>query len=197
MEYVIAITGASGSVYGVRLAEVLLKHGHRVALLLSDPARLVLAHELGYHFDDEQVASAFAAKLGMHEVGDLLTYYRNDDLMAPVCSGSHRTAGMVIIPCSMATLGAVANGLSSTLIERTADVMLKESRRLIVVPRETPLNRIHLKNLLAAEEAGARIVPAMPAFYHRPETVEDMVDFIVGKVLDQLEIEHELFRRWE
>ncbi|HCG99957.1 MAG: aromatic acid decarboxylase [Candidatus Aquicultor primus] len=197
MEHVVAITGASGAVYGVRLVEILIERGHEVSLIISEPGKLVLAHELDYHFDDEQVVSVFAEKLGIPEAENLLRYYSNDDFMAPVCSGSHRTAGMVIIPCSMATLGAVANGLSSNLIERTADVMLKESRRLILVPRETPFSRIHLKNLLAAEEAGAKIVPPMPAFYHKPATVSDMVDFVVGKVLDQLEVEHELFKRWE
>ncbi|HZD58956.1 MAG TPA: flavin prenyltransferase UbiX [Anaerolineae bacterium] len=196
MEYIVAITGASGSIYGKRILQVLIERGLDISLIISEPGKAVIAHELGFSLDESNAITSLADWLGITGAEKLLTYYRNDDLMAPICSGSHKTAGMVILPCSMATLGAVANGLSSSLIERTADVMLKESRRLILVPRETPLNRIHLKNFLAVEEAGAKVVPAMPAFYHNPQTIDDLIDFVVGKVLDQLGVEHDLFKRW-
>jgi 4-hydroxy-3-polyprenylbenzoate decarboxylase len=196
LEYIVAITGASGSIYGKRILQVLIERGLDISLIISEPGKAVIAHELGFSLDESNAITSLADWLGITGAEKLLTYYRNDDLMAPICSGSHKTAGMVILPCSMATLGAVANGLSSSLIERTADVMLKESRRLILVPRETPLNRIHLKNFLAVEEAGAKVVPAMPAFYHNPQTIDDLIDFVVGKVLDQLGVEHDLFKRW-
>lgn len=193
----VAITGASGSVYGTRLVEELLKKNFNLSLVISNPGKLVIEHELGFSFDEDNAAAEITGWLGMPDAASRLNYYKDTDLMAPICSGSHITGGMVIIPCTMATLGAIAGGLSSSLIERSADVALKESRRLIIVPRETPFNRIHLKNLLAAEEAGAKIVPAMPAFYNNPRTIEDMVDFVVGKVLDQLRVEHTLFKRWQ
>lgn len=214
-KYVVAITGASGSIYGVRLLGELLERGYKVSLLVSEPGKLVLNHELGLSFESlnkpgkldkatgEAVAEMFYKyifRTGEPQVEskhESLVYYDDEDLMAPVCSGSHLTEGMIIIPCSMATVGSVANGISSTLIERTADVMLKESRRLVLMPRETPLNRIHLKNMLALQEAGAQIVPAMPAFYHNPQTIGDLVDFVVGRVLDSLRIEHNLFKRWD
>jgi 4-hydroxy-3-polyprenylbenzoate decarboxylase len=195
-EYTVAITGASGSIYGKRLLEELLKAGFNISLLISDPGKQVIAHELGFSFNESDAVEAIADWLEVVDAEEHIKYYRDDDFMAPVCSGSHVTEGMVIVPCSMATLAAVANGLSSTLIERTADVTLKEGRRLVVVPRETPLNRIHIKNLLSAQEAGARIVPAMPAFYTNPKTVEEIIDFVVGKVLDQMGVEHDLYKRW-
>lgn len=196
-EYIVAITGASGSIYGKRLLQELLKREFKVSLIISGPGRQVISHELGFTFNDKDAPVEIAKWLDVDGAKKHLYYYRDDDFMSPVCSGSHVTAGMVIIPCSMATLGAVANGLSSSLIERAADVTLKEARRFIIVPRETPLNRIHLQNLLRVEEAGARILPAMPAYYNNPRTIDDIVDFVVGKVLDQLGIEHELYKRWE
>jgi len=197
LEYIVAITGASGSIYGKRTIQVLLERGFNVSLIVSDPGKLVISHELGFSINEDDPVGSLADWLAVPGAEKLLKYYRNDDLMAPVCSGSYITEGMIIIPCSMATLGAIANGLSSSLIERTADVVLKESRRIIIVPRETPLNRIHLKNLLAVEEAGAKVVPAMPAFYHNPKTIDELVDFVVGKTLDQLGVEHDLFERWK
>jgi 4-hydroxy-3-polyprenylbenzoate decarboxylase len=203
-EFAVAITGASGSIYGKRLIQELLKAGHDVSLIISDPGKQVIAHELGFSFSGDNAEAELLKWLGVDpkqqfdatDTEGRLTYYRDDDLMAPICSGSHLTDGMIIIPCSMATLAAVANGLSSSLIERTADVALKESRRLVLVPRETPFNRIHLKNMLAAEEAGAKIVPAMPGFYTNPTIIDQMVDFVVGKALDQLGVGHNLFERW-
>jgi len=196
-EYIVAITGASGSIYGKRLLQELLKRGFDISLLISEPGKLVMSHELGFTFDEKEAGNEITKWLAVPDAKVRLKYYSDKDLTAPICSGSHVTAGMVIIPCSMATLGAIANGLSSSLIERAADVVLKQSRQLVLVPRETPLSRIHLKNLLYAEEAGAKIVPAMPAFYSNPKTIDDMVDFVVGKVLDLLGIRHDLFKRWE
>ncbi|NCO65756.1 MAG: aromatic acid decarboxylase [Candidatus Aquicultor secundus] len=197
LEYVVAITGASGVVYGKRLIQELLRKDFNVSLIISNPGKLVITHELGFSFNEDNAVAEMAEWLEASNAAARLSYYRDDDLMAPMCSGSHFTGGMVIIPCTMATLGAIAGGLSSSLIERSADVALKESRRLVIVPRETPFNRIHLKNLLEAEGAGAKIVPAMPAFYNNPKTIEDLVDFVVGKVLDQLGVEHTLFERWQ
>lgn len=195
-EYTVAITGASGSIYGKRLLNELLKRDFTVSLVISDPGKLVIKRELGFTFNDNDASVEIAGWLGMLDKASQLKYYRDDNLMAPICSGSHITSAMVIMPCSMATLSSIANGISSSLIERAADVMLKESRVLVIVPRETPLSRIHLTNLLKVQEAGARVVPAMPAFYSNPKTIEDIVDFVVGKVLDQLGVEHELFTRW-
>ncbi len=196
-EYTVAITGASGSIYGKRLLQELLKRDFTVSLVISEPAKLVIKHELGFTFDEDNVSIKIADWVGMLDKANRLKYYRDDDLMAPICSGSHITSGMVIIPCSMATVASVANGLSSSLIERSADVALKESRILVIVPRETPLSRIHLTNLLKVQEAGAKVVPAMPAFYNNPKTIEDIVDFVVGKVLDQMGVEHNLYKRWQ
>jgi 4-hydroxy-3-polyprenylbenzoate decarboxylase len=192
---VVIITGASGSVYGLRLIEELLKSGQKVSLLLSDAGRQVLEYEMGISWDEnpavmvQQVREYFDVSKEIH-------CYANDDFFAPVASGSAAPDATVIVPCSMGTAGRIAAGLSDTLIERVADVALKERRELILVPRETPFNQIHLENLLRLSRAGAHILPAMPAFYQKPETVTDLVDFVVGKILDSLTLEHNLFRRW-
>ena len=191
----VAITGASGSVYALRLIEEVLRTGCRVSLLLSEPGRQVLNHEtsLGWNLDptkrQRQVRSHFASAR--------IECLDNGNLFATVASGSNPADAMVIIPCSMGTAGRIAAGLSETLLERAADVTLKERRPLLLVPRETPLSVIHLENLLRLARAGAVVIPAMPAFYHAPQSLDDLVNFVVGKVLDQLGIEHELFRRWE
>ncbi len=194
-QIVVAITGASGSVYGVRLVEELLKARCRVALLLTRSGLDVLRYETGLDWQGtvserlEQMRATFAAD-------SLLEHYGEDDLFAPVASGSSAPDAMVICPCSMGTAGRIAAGLGSNLVERVADVALKERRELILVPRETPFNRIHLENLLRLSQAGAHILPAMPAFYHKPQTIDELVDFVVGKVLDSLHIKHRLFQRW-
>lgn len=179
MRCLIAMTGSSGAVYGVRLLRAL--KGERM-LIMSPTAKGVIEHEL--HMKPEEVA-VFAE-----------TCYEDEDLFAPPSSGSFLYEAMVIVPCSESTLGKIANGIADTLITRAAAVCLKEGRRLILVPRETPVSAIMLENELRLARLGVAIVPANPGFYSRPESVEDLVDFVVGKVLDQLGQSHDLFRRW-
>ncbi len=193
--YVIALTGASGVVYGIRLVKFLLGSGHSVELIISDSARLVLREEMGLALSETVSRESLASLFGDEE-SSLLRSYDPGDLTAPVGSGSYPTRGMVIVPCSMGTLGAVASGASRNLIHRAADCALKEGRKLVLVPRETPLSAIHLENLLKLSRAGAAIVPAMPAFYAGASQVGDMVDFVAGKILDQLGIPHALYPRW-
>ena len=189
------MTGASGSVYGLRLVKALLAAGQQVSLLLSDAGRQVLAYETGVAWDVEPNRMQSQARDYFGGDGNL-TCYGNNDFFAPIASGSSAPDATVIVPCSMGTVGRVAAGLSETLIERVADVALKERRQLILVPRETPFNPIHLENMLRLSKAGAQILPAMPAFYQKPQTIDDLVDFVVGKILDSLSVDHELFQRW-
>lgn len=192
--YIVAITGASGSVYGLRLVTELLRSGQRVSLILTSAGRQVLKHEVGLDWSAEikqqrhQVQEHFASI-----AVDCLAL---DDFWSGAASGSNAADAMIVVPCSMGTAGRIAAGLSGNLLERAADVMLKERRPLIMVPRETPFNTIHLENLLRLAQAGAVVLPAMPGFYHGPESVADLVDFVVGKILDQLNIENGLFERW-
>jgi 4-hydroxy-3-polyprenylbenzoate decarboxylase len=179
MKLAVAITGASGVVYGLRLIKVLEQKGLKPICMVSDAARKIIAIE---------------TKGALNE---LKGCYKEGEIEASVASGSFRLDGMVIIPCSMKTLSAVANGHASTLITRAADVMIKEGRRLVIVPRETPLSSIHLENMLRLSRIGVTILPAMPAFYHLPNKIEDLEDFIVGKVLDALGIDNDLYRRWD
>jgi 4-hydroxy-3-polyprenylbenzoate decarboxylase len=193
---ILAITGASGAIYGLRLGGELLASGARLTLLISATGFRVIREETGLDLKGEgdvagALASYFSPKPGM------LDYYEEDDFFAPIASGSSAPDAMVVSPCSMGSLSRIACGSSGTLLERCADVMLKERRPLILVPRETPLNEIHLENMLKLARMGARIVPAMPAFYHHPDSVDDMVDFVVGKVLDSMGIENKLFKRWK
>ena len=187
---VLAITGASGAPYAVRLLEVLARARLPVWLIVSSHGRRLLAHECGI----ESTAALEAAAGGPWET---VTVFTDDDRGALPASGSRRTAGMVICPCSMGTAAAVAHGTSRSLVERAADVTLKEGRKLIVVPRETPLSLIHLRNLTLLAEAGVTVLPAAPGFYHGPESVSDLVDFIVQRVVDQLGLDIELAPRWE
>jgi 4-hydroxy-3-polyprenylbenzoate decarboxylase len=194
------MTGASGAPYGVRLLEVLLTAGRIVHLSMSPAAGEVLKQELGRtvrvdRFRAEDLLGAEAAqRLG--DGMDRLHYHHFQDFSAGIASGSFLTGGMVVCPCSMGTAAAIAHGLSQNLIQRAADVHLKERRKLILVPRETPLGLVQLRNLTACAEAGAVVLPAMPAFYTRPETITDLVDFVVGRVCDQLGVEHRLLKRW-
>jgi 4-hydroxy-3-polyprenylbenzoate decarboxylase len=189
----LAITGASGVVYGVALARELLRSGARLTLLISRPGFAVLREECSLDWEGE---AARVSRTLTDYFGGPVTYYADDDLLAPVASGSSAPDAMVVCPCTMGTVGRIAAGLSGTLIERAADVMLKERRPLLLVPRETPLSEIHLENLLKLARSGVRIVPAMPAFYHHPSSLDDQVNFMVGKVLDQLGLAHTLFPRW-
>jgi len=191
----VGITGASGSIYGLRLVEELLRSGKVVSLLLSSAGRQVLAYETGLQLAAGPAETLLQLRAHFSAQNNLRTYAM-DDFFAPVASGSNAPDAVVICPCSMGTLGRIAAGLSDNLLERVADVALKEQKKLLLVPRETPFNQIHLQNLLRVSQAGGQILPAMPAFYQKPESVEDMVDFVVGKVLDSLGIEHQLFERW-
>jgi len=190
---VVGITGASGTPYAVRLVECAVRAGRRVHLIITPAGRLVLADEAGL------AGSAESPDLGSLWPADVLarvTYTPAEVLSAPPASGSFETESTVVIPCSMNTLAALAHGLSSNLVQRAAYVALKEGRPLVVVPREMPLTRIDFENMLRLASAGAVVMPAMPAFYHRPQSVADLVDFVVAKVLGRLGIEHDLDVRW-
>lgn len=191
--FAVCFCGGSGIAYGLRLVQVLLQLQHRVHLCATPAALRVLRHEAGLPVDEARpdLAALFDAALRPR-----LTVHGSDAVEAAPASGSAGIAATVLIPCSMGTLARVAHGFSSNLVERAADVALKEGRPLIVVPRETPLSKLHLQNMLKLAEAGAVLLPAMPGFYHRPQTVQDLVDFVVGKVLDRLQVEHQLYRRW-
>ncbi len=188
---VMAITGASGAPYAVRLLEQLLAADRQVWLIVTSHGLRLLRTELELDSVD-----ALRQRVGVDAWRRLVTVYDDADRGAGPASGSARNAGMVICPCSMGTLSAVSIGASRSLVERAADVMLKERRRLVLVPRETPLSAIHLQNMLRLSRAGAVILPAAPGFYHRPQTVQELVDFVVARVLDQLDVEHALSRRW-
>ncbi len=190
---VVGITGASGSIYGVRLVQELLREGHTVHLIITEAGWQVFRDELDWQTDDRQ--QVLQEKLQQDFTGRL-HYWTLRDFYSPAASGSARMDGMVIIPCSMGTLSGIATGASGNLLERAADVMLKEGRKLVIVPRETPLNAIHLQNMLTLTQIGAKILPAMPGFYHKPQTMDDLINFVVGKTLDALEIPHTLFQRW-
>lgn len=189
---VVGITGASGSIYGVRLVQALLGAGYQVHLIISNAGWRVLHEELGWSSTERErmLREHFEAD------GDSLVYHPVGDIGASIASGSFLVEAMIIMPCSMGTLASVANGISDNLMARAADVMLKEGRPLVLVPRETPLHAIHLENMLKLARLGVTIVPAMPAFYFGPQSIEDLVHFLVGKVLDTLRIEHSLFTRW-
>jgi flavin prenyltransferase len=193
---VVAITGASGAVYGMRLLETLLAAGRDVHLTISAAAQTVLRQELDISVDlDNFEPKSLALEIATREPGQL-HYYHYRDLLAPIASGSFLTEGMAICPCSSGTLSAIAYGTSANLIHRAADVHLKERRKLVLVPRETPLSLVMLDNLRRAAEAGAVILPAMPGFYHGAKTVRDLVDFVVARICDQLGVGNSLVHRW-
>jgi len=195
--YTIAITGASGSVYGVRLLQYLLKNRHKVFLVITKEGSLILKEEVGYDWSGSGNGEEKKIKRDLKMDKGSLFLLSEDNLCAPISSGSAQVDAMVIIPCSMKTLSGIAHGYANNLVERSADVMIKEGRPLLLVPRETPLNSIHLKNMLILSEMGIKIIPPMPAFYSHPKNIEDIVDFIVGKVLDSLKIENNLYKRWK
>ncbi len=189
-DYVVAFTGASGIIYGIRLVEELLLLDNSVHLIVSEPAKIVIFDEMNLEIEKKIM------EWKLNCPGRIIVY-DNDNIAASLASGSFISQAMVVIPCSMASLSAIAVGSSRSLIERAADVMLKERRKLILVPRETPLSSIHLRNMLNLSEMGAQIIPAMPAFYHKPESIDDLVSFLVGKVLDSLGLNNQLFKRYE
>jgi 4-hydroxy-3-polyprenylbenzoate decarboxylase len=192
----LAMTGASGAQYGLRLLQCLLSAGRNVYLTLSKPAQMVIGMETDEKLPGRPVEIERWLSDAHHLQAGQLRVFGPDEWTAPLASGSSAPQAMVVCPCSMATVAGIAHGTSRNLIERAADVMLKERRPLIVVPRETPLSLIHLENLVRLSQAGAIVLPANPGFYTRPKSVADLVDFVVARVLDQLRVEHSLMRRW-
>lgn len=195
-DIVVGITGASGAAYATRLLEILVNAGHRVHLTISPSGAQVLATEVSISIDLEKFDVRQLALATDRDRHGAVVYHHHADYFAPIASGSFLTAGMVICPCSMGTLASVANGLSTNLIQRAADVHLKERRKLIIVPRETPLGSIALENMKRIADAGGVVLPAMPGFYHRPQSIADLVDFVVGRICDQLGVETDVTRRW-
>lgn len=182
MKLIVGITGGSCAIYGVGLLQVLKQLNIETHLVVSKMGEEVVSHECGMALDELKNLSTF--------------YHDNEDLTAAIASGSFKTDGMIIVPCSMKTLAAVSNGLSNNLITRAADVIMKERRKLIVVPRETPLSLIHLENMTKLTKMGVTVMPAAPGFYHQPESIGDLVSIMVGRILDQIDIDHNLFTRW-
>src|SRR5436190_14133318 len=193
----IAITGASGALYAVRTLAELLARGVHVELVVSDYGRRLLRDELGDEATIEKLMPYLTSKYGDKVTAGALSVHSNRDLGATIASGSHNCSAMAIVPCSMKTLAGIAHGLSRNLVERAADVMLKERRRLVIVPRETPMSLPALKNMVLCAEAGAMVMPAMPAFYQMPQTLDDLADFMAGKILSALGFEHELYSAWK
>lgn len=193
---VIAITGASGAIYATRTMAALLEQGCHVELVVSDYGRRLLRDELGEAAAVDKLAEYLAARYGDGIRSGTYTLYSNKDLGAKIASGSQDCEAMVVVPCSMKTLAGIAHGLSRNLVERAADVMLKERRTLVIVPRETPMSLPQLRNMVLCAEAGALMMPAMPAFYQMPKTIDDLADFIAGKILSALGFRHELYPPW-
>jgi 4-hydroxy-3-polyprenylbenzoate decarboxylase len=192
----VGVTGASGALYATRTLAALLALGVHVELVVSDYGRRLLRDELGDEATVERLVPFLSGKYGDAVMTGTVAVHSNRDLGATIASGSHGCSGMVIVPCSMKTLAGVAHGLSRSLVERAADVMLKERRRLVLVPRETPMSLPQLKNMVLCAEAGAMILPAMPAFYQLPKTLDDLADFMAGKILSGLGFEQDLYPAW-
>jgi 4-hydroxy-3-polyprenylbenzoate decarboxylase len=195
--FALGVTGASGAIYALRTMGALLERGCRLEIVFSEFGRRLLADEIGQEAKVDRLQDLLVARYGEGVRQGSFVLHSNRDLGATLASGSHACEGMVVVPCSMKTLAGVAHGLSRNLIERAADVMLKERRRLILVPRETPMSLPELRNMVACAEAGAMILPAMPAFYQQPKTIDDLADFIAGKILNALGFEQKLFPPWK
>jgi 4-hydroxy-3-polyprenylbenzoate decarboxylase len=193
----VAVTGASGAIYAARTIAALLEAGCHLEIVFSDYGKRLLADELGVGAKVDRLMDLLAERYGEDVRRGSFDLHSNRDLGATLASGSHRCEAMVIVPCSMKTLAGVAHGLSRSLIERAADVMLKEQRRLVLVPRETPMSLPALRNMVACAEAGAMILPAMPAFYQQPKTIDDLAAFVAGKILNGLGLEQRLFPPWK
>jgi flavin prenyltransferase len=194
---VVAITGASGAIYATRTVAALLERGCHIELVVSDYGRRLLRDELGDDAAVDKLMDYLVAAYGEGVRAGTYTLHSNKDLGAKIASGSQNCESMVIVPCSMKTLAGVAHGLSRNLIERAADVMLKERRKLILLPRETPMSLPQLRNMVLCAEAGAMLMPAMPAFYQMPQTLDDLANFMAGKILAALGFEHELYPAWK
>jgi len=197
MELTVAITGASGTIYAYRTLQLLAASGvvTSINLVMSGTAATVAQVEMGINLKDAN-AEKISEWLGLPADSKIIRFWRLDNLAAKPSSGSNKQAGMIIVPCSMGTLGAIASGAGTNLIHRAADVCLKEGRKLVIVPRETPYNSIHLENMLKLSHAGARILPASPGFYHRPKTIEDLVEHLCFRILDQFDIPHSKRSQW-
>ena len=194
--YTVGITGASGSPYALRLLQVLLQQGHNIYLCISGDGLKILNDEAGVMVKGSETDIQYALERQFDAKPGQLRYFDEDNMYTPIASGSTHVDAMVVIPCSMKALSSIANGFASNLIERAADVTIKERRKLVIVPREMPLSVIHLRNMLTLAEAGAHIVPAMPGFYHHPKHLQDIVDFVVGRVLDAMGVENAIAPRW-
>ncbi len=192
--YILAISGASGPIIGLQVLKNLSKTAE-VYLVISSNSFQIIKEETGFDWFSSK-SKEIEKKIREYADSDRIYYYADSDLTAPISSGSFLTSGMLVVPCSMKTLASIANGYASNLIERAADVTIKEGRPLLLSPREMPLSSIHLENMLKLARLGVKIVPPIPAFYHKPESVDDVVNFIAGKILDSFGIEHELFQRW-
>ena len=193
----VGVTGASGAIYAVRTIAALLEAGCRLEIVFSEYGRRLMIDELGADAKVDRLGDLLVERYGEGVRNGTFTLNSNRDLGAALASGSHRVESMVVVPCSMKTLAGVAHGLSRNLIERAADVMLKEKRRLVLVPRETPMSLPELRNMVTAAESGAMILPAMPAFYQRPASIDDLASFIAGKILNALGFEQRLFAPWK
>ena len=192
----LAITGASGSVYGLRLLELLIQNGEQLYLMISRPAQVVIATETDIKLPsgNREIEQFLSEKYGAKE--GQLQLFGKEQWFAPVASGSNAPRAMVVCPCSTSSLSSIATGASNSLMERAADVMIKEQRKLILVPREMPFSPIHLEHMLKLSQIGVTILPASPGFYQKPESIDELVDFVVARILDHLEIEHALMKRW-
>lgn len=204
--FVIGITGATGAIYGIRLIEEFVHRDYQIYLTITLAGIEVVAKELGICLkedDPNQVKEKLLAYLlsrnnfSRKELADKLHYLPINQIGAVIASGSFLTEGMAIVPCSMSTLAGIAHGRSMNLLERVADVMIKEGRPLLVAPREMPLSSIHLENMLSLSKLGVMVVPPMPGFYHQPQSIDDLIDFVIGKILDRLGISHQLYARWQ
>lgn len=196
---VLGITGASGAIYGYRILEFLLQNGYKVDLVLSDNSLKVAAAELSFHLPQSNLldkAQLILNQINSEAYSANLQIWDHTNVAAAISSGSYKTQGMIIAPCSMGTIGNIASGTSNNLITRAADVIIKERRKLVLVARETPLSTIHLRNMLALSESGVVVLPAAPGFYHQPQSIDDLVNFIVGKTLDVFGVENSSFKRW-
>lgn len=194
-KYVFAITGASAPIFGLRVLETLIRDAE-VHLTISSQAFSIIKQETGIDWTGETDAET-EGKIRAHLNSENIFFYNNQNMSAPISSGSFLTDGMFVVPCSMKTLSGIANGYANTLAERAADVIIKEGRRLLISPREMPFSAIHLENMLKLARLGVTIAPPLPAFYHKPEGMDDLVNFVAGKMLDCFNIEHNLFKRWK